>query len=195
MADADASQPLLGTPTTQAPPPAAAGAPAPVYSPPPAPANEKGAYGYEQSPPGYQAAPGAYYGSQPMPQQPVGYAQPAAVVISAVPLHNVPVTMQCPHCHAHITTKTEYKSGALTWLMCGGLVLFGCICGCCLIPFHMDSAKVRLLAARVPPQLLGRATWRLIGRLHWGAGREGGSQDVHHSCPNCNQVVGIYSRI
>ena len=167
MADADASQPLLGTPTTQAPPPASAGSPAPVYSPPPP--NEKGVYGYEQPPPGYQGAPGAYYGSQPMPQQPVGYIQPTAMVISTIPLHNVPVTMQCPHCHAHITTKTEFKSGALTWLMCGGLTLFGCICGCCLIPFHVDSAKVHLLAMRVPVQLFGRLAYLFIAcHGRWG---------------------------
>ena len=35
------------------------------------------------------------------------------------------VPMQCPYCHANITTTTTYETGTLTWLICGILILFG----------------------------------------------------------------------
>jgi hypothetical protein len=36
-----------------------------------------------------------------------------------------PMTMECPTCHSQIVTTTEAEAGALTWLACGGLALFG----------------------------------------------------------------------
>ena len=35
------------------------------------------------------------------------------------------MTMQCPGCHAQIVTTIQYEAGTLTWLACGGLILFG----------------------------------------------------------------------
>ncbi|ESO82382.1 hypothetical protein LOTGIDRAFT_134649, partial [Lottia gigantea] len=52
-----------------------------------------------------------------------------------------PQTVYCPYCNAHITTLTQYESGALTWLSSGLLCLFGLWFGCCLIPFCVDSLK------------------------------------------------------
>ncbi|KAK6040179.1 hypothetical protein COOONC_22315 [Cooperia oncophora] len=48
--------------------------------------------------------------------------------------------MMCPHCHQQILTKTEPKSGLLTWLLCGGMALFGCWL-CCCIPFCVDGCR------------------------------------------------------
>ncbi|KFQ42882.1 PREDICTED: lipopolysaccharide-induced tumor necrosis factor-alpha factor [Nestor notabilis] len=52
-----------------------------------------------------------------------------------------PVQMCCPSCNQIIVTRLSYNSGALTWLSCGGLFLFGCVAGCCLIPFCVDALK------------------------------------------------------
>ncbi|PAA62091.1 hypothetical protein BOX15_Mlig020806g2 [Macrostomum lignano] len=49
--------------------------------------------------------------------------------------------MTCPHCHASISTQVTMDTGLLPWLICGGLCLFGCWLGCCLIPFCMDGVK------------------------------------------------------
>uniref|UniRef100_A0AC34R8Y2 LITAF domain-containing protein n=1 Tax=Panagrolaimus sp. JU765 TaxID=591449 RepID=A0AC34R8Y2_9BILA len=32
--------------------------------------------------------------------------------------------MDCPHCHQHIVTQVNYTSGLLSWLICGGCLLF-----------------------------------------------------------------------
>ncbi|KAH9402052.1 hypothetical protein TYRP_016626 [Tyrophagus putrescentiae] len=46
---------------------------------------------------------------------------------------------KCPACHANVMTSTKSVPGTLTWILCIVLVLIGCICGCCLIPFYMDD--------------------------------------------------------
>ncbi|XP_006637295.1 lipopolysaccharide-induced tumor necrosis factor-alpha factor homolog [Lepisosteus oculatus] len=63
------------------------------------------------------------------------YVQPGLV------FSDHPVVMNCPACRQMITTQLEYNSGALAWLSCAGLAIFGCIYGCCLIPFCVDSLK------------------------------------------------------
>ncbi|XP_059414566.1 lipopolysaccharide-induced tumor necrosis factor-alpha factor homolog [Carassius carassius] len=63
------------------------------------------------------------------------YVQPGLVFGS------VPVQAHCPVCARNVITRLEYTSGALTWLSCAGLTIFGCIYGCCLIPFCVDSLK------------------------------------------------------
>ena len=45
----------------------------------------------------------------------------------------------CPHCHGEIMTRTEWSKGLLQWILCGGLCLVGCWCGCCLFPFAVES--------------------------------------------------------
>jgi len=36
-----------------------------------------------------------------------------------------PARTNCPHCHADIVTNIEYRSGTLTWLICGIILLVG----------------------------------------------------------------------
>ncbi|CAF1286941.1 unnamed protein product [Rotaria sordida] len=83
----------------------------------------------------------------PYPNQnapPTGYPtqqQPLFVGTPMVYLSEYPVQCVCPRCGAHIVTRAEKTTGLFTWLLCGGLVVFGCVLGCCLIPFCIDSAK------------------------------------------------------
>nr|XP_027203607.1 lipopolysaccharide-induced tumor necrosis factor-alpha factor homolog [Dermatophagoides pteronyssinus] len=53
----------------------------------------------------------------------------------------VPIRMVCPYCHSKVLTEIRYKDGLLTYILCCGLVLFGCWLGCCLIPFCVPSLK------------------------------------------------------
>ena len=74
-----------------------------------------------------------------------------------------PVRTICPHCGKTVSnttvvlyyvmkitfpmkpfkvmTEVSYKSGAVTWLSCGGCAILGCCLGCCLIPFCIDDLK------------------------------------------------------
>ncbi|XP_043311642.1 lITAF domain-containing protein [Cervus canadensis] len=50
-----------------------------------------------------------------------------------------PVQFTCPYCMNRIITVTTPVPGVLTWLMCTGIFMAGCLLGCCLIPFCVDS--------------------------------------------------------
>ncbi|XP_014648943.1 PREDICTED: lipopolysaccharide-induced tumor necrosis factor-alpha factor homolog [Ceratotherium simum simum] len=50
----------------------------------------------------------------------------------------MPIRSTCPYCGNYIVTTTTPVAGILTWLLCAGLFLCGCILGCCLIPFCVD---------------------------------------------------------
>lgn len=63
------------------------------------------------------------------------YVQPGAV------FRESPAQVLCPVCSQTVITQLEYTSGALAWLSCVGLAVFGCIYGCCLIPFCVDGLK------------------------------------------------------
>ncbi|KAM4024271.1 uncharacterized protein ACNLHF_025196 isoform 2-T2 [Anomaloglossus baeobatrachus] len=78
----------------------------------------------------------------------VGGSQPIAVTTPVVPtviigatFADTPVRCTCPVCHQSIVTRIEPKSGLMTWLIFGTLIILGCWLGCCLIPFFMDSCK------------------------------------------------------
>ncbi len=55
---------------------------------------------------------------------------------------NYPVACNCPFCHQPIVTRTEKELGLAVWLSSALICVFGCFCGCCLIPFCMDDMKV-----------------------------------------------------
>ncbi|XP_026883670.2 lipopolysaccharide-induced tumor necrosis factor-alpha factor homolog [Electrophorus electricus] len=63
------------------------------------------------------------------------YVQPGVV------FGDVPVQAFCPICVQSVLTRLDYSSGTMAWLICAGLCIFGCIYGCCLIPFCVDSLK------------------------------------------------------
>lgn len=52
-----------------------------------------------------------------------------------------PAKVICPNCQFEIVTLIQSKAGLFAWLGCIILVLFGCVCGCCLIPFFIPWFK------------------------------------------------------
>ncbi|XP_048868995.1 lipopolysaccharide-induced tumor necrosis factor-alpha factor homolog [Brienomyrus brachyistius] len=82
---------------------------------------------------------------QPQFQQ-VQFQQPQYVVnqqpvICSGNLGPEPCLTTCTNCRERITTNVIYKPGALTWVVCLTLILFGFVFGCCLIPFCMDICQ------------------------------------------------------
>jgi len=88
------------------------------------------------------------------------YAPPVPIPVPPTKFGFISQRHICQFCGAQMVTTTETQSGLLTWLLAGGLCIFGLFFGCCLVPFFIDSTK-----------------------------------DVQHSCPHCNQVVGISQRL
>ncbi|XP_069501886.1 lipopolysaccharide-induced tumor necrosis factor-alpha factor homolog [Ambystoma mexicanum] len=96
------------------------------------------------------AYPQPYYtgiGGNPAPAM---YRQPEvivtsvpviATVVSAAHFGATPTRTTCPSCQQQIVTNISPVPGLLTWLLFGGLLLFGCWLGCCLIPFCVDSLQ------------------------------------------------------
>lgn len=78
--------------------------------------------------------------AQPVPQ-PVQHAQPMVPPPSYAVFGHTPVMTQCPKCHNVGITRVEKTSGLFAWGSCVGLACFGCIWGCCLIPFCVDAFK------------------------------------------------------
>jgi len=94
---------------------------------------------------GLDAVPGysSVYGNPPP-----NYAQPVpgvpsmnVIVPQSVRFHKEPIQMQCPKCMQVVMTDVTYDVGLFTWLISGALILGGCICGCCLVPFFHKDCK------------------------------------------------------
>jgi len=91
------------------------------------------------------------YGPAPPPTYDAPYSasqvEPHNLVIvqsHPPPLQNIrfnehPVRMTCNNCQQQITTRVESKSSLLQWGICLAICALGGGCGCCLIPFCMDS--------------------------------------------------------
>ncbi|XP_069501681.1 lipopolysaccharide-induced tumor necrosis factor-alpha factor homolog isoform X2 [Ambystoma mexicanum] len=69
-----------------------------------------------------------------------GYRNPGgpAVMIGNMS-RDTPMRTTCPACQQAIVTSISHTAGAMAWLLCGMLILFGCVFGCCIIPFCVDS--------------------------------------------------------
>ena len=52
-----------------------------------------------------------------------------------------PCNIFCDICKKNVTTVVQYKTGLTTFLGCSLIAVFGCVFGCCLIPFCVDAAK------------------------------------------------------
>ncbi|KAL7641528.1 UNVERIFIED_CONTAM: hypothetical protein RMT77_007399 [Armadillidium vulgare] len=137
---------------------------------------------YNEPPPSYNAAtsqnqqgpPNAYYYPQGppvpththhrgVPPQQIGVSvvtpvSPAVVTpISIItPLGSNRVSLICPHCHYEVTTNIKKEPSNLAYVSCLLLCLFGCFCGCCLIPLFMDSCKATEHTCPHCNRLLGR---------------------------------------
>ncbi|XP_036408925.1 lipopolysaccharide-induced tumor necrosis factor-alpha factor homolog [Megalops cyprinoides] len=105
---------------------------------------------YPQYPPGAVPAP---HGYAMVPQQPYPMQAPVPPVTSPVVsvqtiyvqpgmvFGDQPVQTRCPACTQIVVTRLEFNSGVMAWLTCAALSIFGCIYGCCLIPFCVDGLK------------------------------------------------------
>ncbi|CAN0284406.1 lipopolysaccharide-induced tumor necrosis factor-alpha factor homolog [Lampetra fluviatilis] len=116
-----------------------------------------GLYPMEQ-PPAYAGQEGGYQPA-PMPGATTVYmTQPPATVVQLPPVFTAtnttglvvvqqqqptsfyPFVATCPSCHQAVQTETSTQPGLLTWLVMGGLCLFG-LWLCVWIPLVVDSCK------------------------------------------------------
>ncbi|XP_059199465.1 lipopolysaccharide-induced tumor necrosis factor-alpha factor homolog [Centropristis striata] len=75
------------------------------------------------------------------PQPAAVVSQPQPVPVSVTHLGDVPGLVRCPHCNRSVTTDVVYVPGRAAWCTCFLLSMMGLICGCCLIPFMIQSLK------------------------------------------------------
>ncbi|XP_019635431.1 PREDICTED: lipopolysaccharide-induced tumor necrosis factor-alpha factor homolog [Branchiostoma belcheri] len=149
--------------------PGAYPAPQPAQPPPP---GQPGVYAPQPQQPGYaQQPPGTFVsqgpGQPPVPPGTAMYVSQPGVVVMGVdqPTRSQhPFRMTCPTCQQNIQTTVEYEIGLFTWLMVGGVCLFGFAIpfvwlGCCFIPLCIKDLK-----------------------------------DAKHTCPNCSTHLGTYKR-
>ncbi|KAL4624492.1 hypothetical protein GN956_G17448 [Arapaima gigas] len=96
--------------------------------------------------PQYVPQPQVEYQPQVVYQPQVQYQQPAVHIVHTQPQAYVsngnfgehPCQTTCANCHQRITTRVIYKAGVFSWVICFVFVIFGLICGCCLIPFFVE---------------------------------------------------------
>ncbi|XP_008302594.1 lipopolysaccharide-induced tumor necrosis factor-alpha factor homolog [Stegastes partitus] len=73
-------------------------------------------------------------------EAPPNFPAPTVILdLEKLPAH--PCRTQCPECREFIMTETFTSVSSLTWLVCFMTAVIGCVAGCCLIPFCVDSFK------------------------------------------------------
>jgi len=107
-----------------------------------------GAGGFTAPPPA-QMYPGLP-GKEGAPPPPAAYPPPPAPApvqvvtqvqyVQAPSFGYRPVTMTCPHCQAHVTTKTSSEPSVVAWIV-GGLLCFVGLWPCACIPCCVDSMQ------------------------------------------------------
>ncbi|XP_038582077.1 uncharacterized protein LOC119908454 [Micropterus salmoides] len=125
---------------------------------PPAPFKAQAPAPIQQAPPYIPAPPQVYQQAPALIVQTVQMAQPGYVTLVPQPvqmvqqqqtpgmicsgnLGGVPTMTMCQHCREPVQTRVVYHSGVYAWLICILCIVFGAVCGCCLIPFFMESCK------------------------------------------------------
>ncbi|KAM7371840.1 hypothetical protein PAMP_009050 [Pampus punctatissimus] len=63
------------------------------------------------------------------------------VIYDLEKLPTCPCKTQCPECQQFITTEIVTSVSSVTWLVCFMTASIGCVAGCCLIPFCIDTFK------------------------------------------------------
>jgi len=107
--------------------------------PPPYPGhNEKSPQGYPGQFPQQQFVPPQ---QQYMPQQPGAPVVVQHQYVAPRMFGASPINMQCPNCHAQVTTATIEDIGVIAWIAAGVMCAVGLWC-CMCIPLCMDSLKV-----------------------------------------------------
>ncbi|KAL7641527.1 UNVERIFIED_CONTAM: hypothetical protein RMT77_007398 [Armadillidium vulgare] len=129
-----------GIPMPNAPP-----EPSPVHDPPPPysaqPPTYKQDESYHQGPPD----PNLIQPAIPPGQPPVFHQTVVQPVVQTQKVLTVlgpdSVRVTCPHCGADMSTTVIKDPSIAAYVSALVLFLVGCVCGCCLIPFCMDSCK------------------------------------------------------
>ncbi|CAF3192231.1 unnamed protein product [Rotaria socialis] len=67
--------------------------------------------------------------------------QPLPITTPTAPAGKYSLACICPYCRQSIVTRVEKSNGLVPWLCASTLFLIGCVFGCCLVPFFMDSCK------------------------------------------------------
>lgn len=98
----------------------------PSYAAPPPPPG----YPYQDS----KAPNPAYISQQPGSTNTIIYT-----TVAKTPRTSMHVV--CPNCKADVQTQVRYETGLLAWLSAGACCITGLWCGCCCVPFVVDSFK------------------------------------------------------
>ncbi|ODM94194.1 Lipopolysaccharide-induced tumor necrosis factor-alpha factor [Orchesella cincta] len=84
--------------------------------------------------------PGLYYPPvQASPNLMMAGQPPQVVIPCYLPLGSHKASITCRHCQNEIQTNVDRKPSRVAWFYASCLCFAGCVCGCCLIPFCMDS--------------------------------------------------------
>lgn len=67
--------------------------------------------------------------------------KPTGLIIPVDSLKHTPAVTRCPSCDEVITTITHSTVSEEMWILCFLSSMLGCVAGCCLIPFFMNSLK------------------------------------------------------